>query len=112
MVQSLGRYGSPEVREGTQPIRAGLLARLRSWLRGDTTTLYDWLERPTRDDNFQPCVVDFGAPPAATLRTADGHPILWLQLPASAEADLPSLLEAVAGTRAVRETDLDWQVMA
>ena len=61
-----GRYGTPRLRAGDRAVRAAVI---RGWLDNDQPTLGDWIMSPTRDDNFQPCVLDFGTPPAATVRT-------------------------------------------
>jgi hypothetical protein len=58
-----------------------------------------------REDQLPPLTVHFGDPPAATIFTADGHPIFWLTLPAGF---MPSLLPEVAAGLPVSETALDW----
>jgi hypothetical protein len=60
-----------------------------------------------RDDNVPACVVEFGSPAAAALRTSDGHPIFWIWLGGST-LDVEALLRTVAfGTR-LQRTSLQW----
>jgi hypothetical protein len=65
------------------------------------------LARAARDDRFEPCVVELGAPPRALLSTSDGHPIVWIWLRDDA-AEVWGEALGLAGLPTV-ETALTWQ---
>ncbi len=59
------------------------------------------------DDNFEPCVLEFGSPAVGALRTSDGHAIFWIWL-AGAAPGFDQLVRAAARGRPVCRTSLDW----
>jgi hypothetical protein len=71
----------------------------------DGRSLHEALLAGTKDDNLQPPVVAFGEPPSASVRTSDGHPVLWIWL---AEGDLRERLPYVADGHPLAERQLNW----
>lgn len=63
---------------------------------GPRASLRDALIAAARDDNFPPCVVSFGEPVVASVRTSDGHPILWIWI---ATGGLDALLPRIVASR-------------
>jgi len=72
-------------------------------------SLRDALIGAARDDGFGPCVVHFGEPATAAVRTSDGHPILWTWM---AEPSIDRILGAVAQGRPVKRMDMNWEKLA
>lgn len=93
---ALGETGKPALTEGEYPLDRG---RPRVSFR-------DALIAASRDDNFNPCVVSFGEPVVASVRTSDGHPILWIWIAAGA---IDALLPRIAASRELRQMALEWE---
>ena len=91
----LGEMGTPVLTEGEYPLDRG---RSRGSLR-------DALVAAARDDNFRPCVVGFGEPVVASVRTSDGHPILWIWI---TTGGIDALLPRIAASRELRPMTLEW----
>src|SRR2546427_3894932 len=87
-----------------------LLAKLGG--RVATPTLTDIVVGPMTDDNFRPCVVDFGHAPVASLCTSSGHDIWWLYLSPSVSARRPEFIDVLAGGRPVRHVEIDLRSLA
>lgn len=68
-------------------------------------SLRDALLAAARDDNFPPCVVAFGEPALASMRTSHGHPIVWVW---KATGSVGGLVGRMADGRDVGRCDLDW----
>lgn len=97
LLASLGSRGAAQKRSGEYPVQANRL---------DEAVLAAAL-----DDNFEPCVLEFGSPPVSALRTSDGHAIFWIWL-AGAAPGFDQLLRAAARGRPVCRTSLDWTKLA
>ena len=98
----LSRCGEPEVLAGEPPVRP------IGWFRKEEGTLRDTVACAATSDEFPPCWVGFGDPPAAHLVTSDGHPLLWIY---PGTLDVGDVLAAAAGDREVARTELDWSVL-
>jgi len=77
------------------------------YLLGESNTeaLHEAILAGTKEDSLQPPVVSFGEPPLASVRTSDGHAILWIWL---AAGDLEQHLALIAKGRDVRTRNLSW----
>jgi hypothetical protein len=95
LLAELGQAGRPRLAQGEYPTWR---ARLRK-------SMADALLSAALDDNFGPCVLTFGQPPLALIRSSDGHPILWIAL---AHGDATALLAAAAKSAPPRQRLLDW----
>jgi hypothetical protein len=80
------------------------------YLLGETKleSLQQALLAGTKDDNLQPPVVSFGDPALATLRTSDGHSVLWIWLQVG---DLDRHLAFIADGLPVTARDLIWRYL-
>ena len=92
-------FGEPRLTEGEYPRQGRRVFR----------SLRDALLAAATDDNFPPCVVSFGEPARASVRTSDGHPIVWLWTDATPSIDV--LLPPVAAGLPTREVALRWEVL-
>lgn len=95
LLAELGQVGRPRLAEGEYPTRR---ARTRE-------SALDALLAAALDDNFRPCLLAFGHPPQALIRSSDGHPILWIALEAG---DATALIAVAAKTGKPRQRALDW----
>ena len=75
-----------------------------------TPKLFDALVAAARDDQFPPCVVQFGDPVQAIIRTSNGHPLFWVWT-SGIGPERAQLLASVAGDRPVVNTRLDWNAL-
>jgi hypothetical protein len=100
VLESLAHFGGAVLREGEYPVERG---RPRASCR-------DALIAAATDDNVPPCVVVFGDPPKASVRTCDGHPILWTWI--SGDNDLDTSLGGLAGGREIVNRTMKWQKLA
>src|SRR5262245_45668258 len=100
LVGAMSELGSPRIRSADEPVwhPRNLAERMAALFRGleHRPTLLDTIACSITNDNFAPCVVDFGEQPVATLCTSDGHSIWWVWLSASAAAQVPELLTRIA----------------
>ena len=62
-----------------------------------------------RDDNGPPCVVHCGEPRTASIRTSNGHAVLWIWM---ADGGIGRILAAVAQGREVNQTTMKWEKLA
>jgi hypothetical protein len=62
------------------------------------------------DDNFPTCLVEFGDPPRASIRTSNGHAIMWLWTADGTAID--AVLSAMALGHEVRQLSLRWDKLA
>ena len=67
----------------------------------------DVLLAAATDDAFPPCIVSFGEPARASVRTSDGHPLFWLWLDGG--ASIEAFLPRVAAGLPTREAVLGWE---
>ncbi len=117
LVGCLERVGFAVLREGEYPKRhRGLSAALSDLFKQNKSvspgpTIVDALLAAAWSDNFLPCVVNFGEPPQAALRTGDGHDLLWMWTSDSGP-DVDGLLDAIAEGRPLRRLTLDWTALA
>jgi hypothetical protein len=99
VVRERAHHGEPRLVEGEQPRKKGR----------QTEPLRDALLAAASDDNFPACVVEFGSPRRALVRTSDGHPMLWI----ASSSDLHEELQAVAAKHGgARRLQLDWNKLA
>ena len=116
LIAELRNLGEPTQRMGEVPVWAPesifqwLLAKLGG--RVATPTLTDIVVSPMTDDNFRPCVVDFGQAPVASLCTSSGHDIWWLYLSPGVSARGPEFIDVLAGGRPVRHVEIDLRSLA
>ena len=96
VVAALETRGTARLAHGEYPLARGRRCE----------SLGEALVAAARDDNFSDCVVTFGAPERASLRTSDGHAILWL---ADAAGDIAKVLEIAARYGELRQKQLDWE---
>ena len=99
LVDALGEAGTAMLREGEYPVAGG---RARHSIR-------DALIAAATDDNFSPCMVHFGEPPTSSVRTSDGHAILWTWM---AEGEIGPVLDVVAKGREVNQMTMNWEKLA
>jgi hypothetical protein len=99
LVDALENLGKATLSEGECPV-----ARRRT-----LSSLRDALIAAATDDNFPPCVISFGAPAIASVRTSDGHAILWAWM---AEGTVDPFLIAVAAGRELNEMTMMWERLA
>ena len=66
------------------------------WPARAQPTYAESLEAPSRHDGFPPCILEFGVPPAAAVRTSDGHPLwhVWLASGVDPESVIPKVLSS------------------
>jgi hypothetical protein len=98
-LNSLAHLGDPVLREGHTVDREGRRVSFR-----------DALIVAATDDNFPPCVVGFGDPPKASVRTSDGHAILWTWV--SENVELDAFLDRLAEGREVVNRTMKWEKLA
>jgi hypothetical protein len=99
LVDALEEAGTAMLGEGEFPVAAGRTRR----------AVPDALIAAATDDNFPPCVVNFGEPATASLRTGDGHAILWTWM---ADGEIGRVLDAVARGRDVKQLTMKWDKLA
>ncbi len=104
-IDQLGSLGQPTIRQRIE-FRRPLLARL--FKPAEEPSLLDQLIAPTFDDDFPACIIDFGTPPTATLRTGEGHEMMWLMIGAYEHVDVAALAAHAAEGRPVYQTNLAW----
>ena len=95
----LGRGGHARLVSGDYPRAHGIghtLARLLGHPSAIATP-ENAIIAAALDDNFSPCVVHFGEPARAALRSGGGHPLLWTWSPRDG-FDGVDLLRSVAGS--------------
>jgi hypothetical protein len=100
LLDALAGMGKTVLREGEYPVDRG---RTRVSCR-------DALIAAARDDNFPPCVVGFGDPPNASVRTGEGHAILWTWV--AHDADVDRFLGELAGDREIVKKTMKWEKLA
>ena len=98
LLTALKTFGEPRLVEGEYPCQG----------RRVSTSLREALFAAATNDHFPPCIVSFGEPAQASVRTSDGHPILWLWT--SEALGIDRLLTAAAGLP-VREAALQWDAL-
>jgi len=113
LLASLGSRGAAQKRSGEYPIKTpGQLGGPRPQEHDPRANrLEEAVLAAALDDNFEPCVLEFGSPPVGALRTSDGHAIFWVWL-AGAAPGFDQLLRAAARGRPVCRTTLDWAKLA
>lgn len=89
---------------GTSSLMAGEYPRHG---RHACATLRDALTAAATVDNFPPCVVSFGHPAVAWIRTSDGHPIVWLWTIEWAEIE--TVMPTIASELPIHEVKLQWE---
>ena len=99
VLRSLACYGAPRLAEGERPLPKGRPGN----------ALQDALLAAASDDNFPACVVEFGSPAHAFVRTSNGHPLLWI---ASSSDVREELLAVAAKFGGARHLQLDWNKLA
>jgi hypothetical protein len=95
LIKSLAKLGEGTLIQGEYPVDHSC----------HRVSLCDALIGAATDDNFHPCMVTFGAPPVASLRTSYGHAIIWVWL---ASGYLDRYLDAIADGRHMRQRKLRW----
>lgn len=112
LVDFLRPIGGPRLHGGEYP-KPGLLTALGRLVGHgrDKPSPLDALVAAARDDRFPPCIVHFGDPVRAVVRTCHGHPLLWVWT-APTGPDREKLIGFVAGDRQVLNTTLDWKLLA
>lgn len=112
LLHFLERTGQARLQTGEYPAERGAFAWLAHWVGPPRATpnLDDALLAAARDDRFPPCVVQFGDPVRASVRSSSGHPLLWVWS-APGGPDREQLLSSVAGDRPVVNTPLDWNAL-
>src|SRR5262245_64231593 len=116
VVAHLGRLGEPRLpstlaagRLAVRPPILWLLDMLVRRLHRPRPPLH-MLQAAANDDRDPPCVVTFGDPACAAVRTSSGHDILWAWL--SPQHDDPTALLAAAANGAVLvRTPLAWECL-
>lgn len=88
----------------------------RSLVRGTAPpqpTHEERLEAATRHDGFPPCILEFGEPPTAAVRTSDGHPLwhVWLGLGSESESLISRVLVVLAQGTPIVQTTLSWAIL-
>ena len=117
LVGCLEKVGPAVLREGEYPQgHRSFLARIVELFRGahndpPASTIIDTLLAAAWDDQFAPCVVTFGDPPRAALRTSDGHDLV-LMWTSDKGPDGSSVLQVVAEGRSLKRLTLDWAFLA
>lgn len=71
-------------------------------------SLMEAVELPLHWDSLPMARIDFGAH-GVSLRTGQGHFLLWVTLPTAARQTAESLLQAAAARHPVRRTHLHWR---
>lgn len=70
--------------------------------------LLEQLEQPMHWDSLPPCMVRFGTS-GASLRTGEGHILMWVTLPHGARSGMTDFLAGLAAGRPLLHTTLDWR---
>jgi hypothetical protein len=96
LLAKLEEVGQPRLTEGVYPPTGIRTSR----------PVRDALLAASFDDNFRPCSVEFGAPARASVRTSDGHAILWLWI--DSDLRFESVLSEAAGTIPTCAATLNW----
>ena len=100
LIESLAHFGSTVLHEGDYPVERG---RQR-------VSCLDALIAAATDDNFPPCVVAFGDPPSASVRTSNGHAILWTWI--SKDIDFDTFIGGLAAGREIVNRTMRWETLA
>ena len=108
MIDQLETLGQSTIRQGIK-FRRPLLAQLCKPAKDPA--LLDQLIASTFDDNFPACIITFGTPPIATLRTGEGHEIIWLMVEAHAHVDVEALAAHATEGRPLYQTNLTWALL-
>jgi hypothetical protein len=108
LVGLLKSYGPPTPRR-EMPLDRSLWERVVD----RPPQILSWQEHllaASESDSYPDCIIEFGRPPAMTLRTGLGHPILSLYHRKVEKVDLPALLHILAGEgRKITQTNLKWE---
>jgi hypothetical protein len=100
VLDSLAHLGTAILHEGAYPMDRG---RTRF-------SFQDALIAAATDDSFPPCVVGFGDPLRASVRTSDGHAILWIWTSESASMD--AVVTRLAVDLETNQMTLKWENLA
>jgi hypothetical protein len=104
------RSGPATLVAGDYPVRYRYVLGIPV-LRQRSTSVAQALLCSALDDQFPPCAVAFGEPPALMLRTAGGHPFVWIWQ-AVPDATPDGLLQHIAGGRPLEGLRMDAQAFA
>jgi hypothetical protein len=96
LLSKLAEIGPPRLIEGEYPGTGSHLSR----------SLRDALLAAALDDNFAPRSVIFDAPARASVRTSDGHALLWVWI--GFDLRIESLVSEIAGPVPTRCATLNW----
>lgn len=107
VVARLSAFGAPALRSPPLLDSPPWHRRLRGEVPAPRPLLTQ-LELPMRWDSLPPCVVAFGDG-GASLRTGEGHVILWLTLPPGVEP--AGVVADVAGGHPLSRTTLRWSAL-
>jgi hypothetical protein len=100
VLESLAYLGTAILHEGAYPMDRG---RTRVSCR-------DALIAAATDDSFPPCVVGFGDPVRASVRTSNGHAILWIWTSESASMD--AIVTRLAVDHEIKQMTMKWEKLA
>jgi hypothetical protein len=117
LVNALGRFGRPQLRNGKDVLqyrKRGWWDRLIPWdPRTEAVELppVDRVLLSARDDRLPHALVQFGEPPAATLRAGNGHPVLWVAAAPGVRIPGEDLAREVSEGRPVNRHQLRWNCL-
>ncbi|HSB71804.1 MAG TPA: hypothetical protein VLT62_20940 [Candidatus Methylomirabilis sp.] len=100
VLESLAQLGTAILREGEYPVDRGCTR----------VSCRDALIAAATDDNFPPCVVGFGDPLKASVRTSDGHALLWTWL--SEGVSMDAVVTRLASDHETKHMTMQWEKLA